>query len=206
MCDKFVTFTAICLGISTFFTAVECAQAQTLDNSDVSIVKKSQRRSSQKFRGSITLEELGRDVGAQLPKGISRETQISVAAHVFRNTEIQGSVYYDGLPDCGNNQRRRLEIFPSERGLEKIDLIAYRFNSARQKKRASQISNAFPYIPGDLSNPYRDPRDGTQTFLRILGLRCLPTAVKHVQEKGQAFLEYREGESAWALQVDVDQP
>ncbi len=180
--------------------------AQSLFDTKATIVKKTRRHTSHRFRPSITLGEMSRAAGAQVPKGISEDTEIAVSAHVFRGTESAAFSEYDGLPDCEEKQIRMEEVFSGDRALKGINLIAYRFDSAEQKGHGARHSMAFPYIPGDLSNPYRERGNNTQEFLRLLGFRCLPTAVEHVEEKRRTFLRYREGALAWEAKKEDTNP
>ncbi len=160
-------------------------------------VSTKRRSTNNRLKSRISLSELKRRLKTSAPDGSPENAGIPIIARVFYSENAGVSVADDALPDCQKSSLRNMEVLPDDKGLEDIDLIAYRYDSFAQKNLARSLPQAYPYIPGDLSNPYREKNNQTQDVLRILGLRCLPTAVQHVTRGTKHYIQYREGAKAW---------
>lgn len=105
---------------------------------------------------------------------------------------------FDALPRCGRGGARREEIYGIAPQKGMFDILFYDPDDSLQRERRTQFNGrTAPYIESAMSNPYSPP-SVVQAFARTLGLRCLPTHIGLVSVDGRAYIEYREGDAAWA--------
>lgn len=175
--------------------------AEFLYRSDAAVVPK-QKRGSARHRliTRANVRELERISGQRLnlPRSEALK-EYPIPVHLFRVKSLPpGAGTWDGLPPCRANGERQVPL-PSDGALEGLDLIVYQYGDRSQEKKAKKAgTRAVAYVEGALVNPHRDKGDSTQALLRILPLRCLPSALKHVADQaGRHYLTVREGGGAW---------
>jgi len=175
-----------------FFT--NSSHANSLLDSNVEKVHHSKKKTSYRF---ITEKKL--PFQKFLPKPLQNQKVNSPG--YFYSLNSRDSFYadgYDGLPGCSKSENRIQIRSSSDGSFRKLDVIVYQFDNKKDRERAKKLgSKAIPYIEGDLLNPYRNKASNAQSIIRVLGIRCLPTRVKSIVEKGQTAFKYFEGKEAW---------
>lgn len=112
--------------------------------------------------------------------------------------EARGQRYVMELKPCSASQVRRDQRGPVGAPLEsQIDVLVYNDQDSAQRRAVGHWPRAvMAYRNGETVNEALR-RDPLYSFVRTLGVECLPTRVVLVSDAGGEFLEYREGANAF---------